>query len=142
MLVVLVALVALANQVLALLPQVVPSAHVAGRTEPAIVGAEIPIAGLAKEREELFLPGRPDPIVLAPTSSALYLVQRIRDEAHRFAITYHRQARGRIASELIKYGAAGALAQHEPHEQDQRVSHANQRQARRKSGMAQALVRA
>ena len=46
---------------------------------------EIPIAGLAKEREELFLPGRPDPVILPPTSSALYLVQRIRDEAHRFA---------------------------------------------------------
>jgi excinuclease ABC subunit C len=54
---------------------------------------DLPLAGLAKEREELFLPGRSDPIVLAPTSSALYLVQRLRDEAHRFAITYHRSLR-------------------------------------------------
>ena len=54
---------------------------------------DLPLAGLAKEREELFLPGRPDPIILPPTSSALYLVQRLRDEAHRFAITYHRNLR-------------------------------------------------
>ncbi len=54
---------------------------------------DLPLAGLAKEREELFLPGRPDPIVLPVTSQALYLVQRLRDEAHRFAITYHRSLR-------------------------------------------------
>jgi excinuclease ABC subunit C len=54
---------------------------------------DLPLAGLAKEREELFLPERSDPIVLPPTSSALYLVQRLRDEAHRFAITYHRSLR-------------------------------------------------
>jgi excinuclease ABC subunit C len=59
--------------------------------------AAIPIAGLAKEREELFLPGRSEPVVLAPTSQALYLVQRIRDEAHRFAITYHRDLRRKAA---------------------------------------------
>ena len=54
---------------------------------------DLPLAGLAKEREELFLPGRSAPIVLPSTSSALYLVQRLRDEAHRFAITYHRSLR-------------------------------------------------
>ena len=56
---------------------------------------DLPLAGLAKEREELFLPGRSEPVVLPPTSSALYLVQRLRDEAHRFAITYHRTLRDR-----------------------------------------------
>jgi excinuclease ABC subunit C len=56
---------------------------------------DLPLAGLAKEREELFLPGRTHPIVLPPTSSALYLVQRLRDEAHRFAITYHRDLRSK-----------------------------------------------
>ena len=56
---------------------------------------DLPLAGLAKEREELFLPGRSEPIVLPATSSALYLVQRLRDEAHRFAITYHRTLRDR-----------------------------------------------
>jgi excinuclease ABC subunit C len=56
-----------------------------------------PLAGLAKEREELFLPGRADPVILPPTSSALYLVQRIRDEAHRFAIMYHRDLRSKAS---------------------------------------------
>jgi excinuclease ABC subunit C len=56
---------------------------------------DLPLAGLAKEREELFLPGRAEPVLLSPTSPALYLVQRIRDEAHRFAITYHRDLRAR-----------------------------------------------
>ena len=56
---------------------------------------DLPLAGLAKEREELFLPGRADPIVLPATSPALYLVQRLRDEAHRFAITYHRDLRAK-----------------------------------------------
>ncbi len=56
---------------------------------------DLPLAGLAKEREELFLPGRSDPIVLASNSPALYLVQRLRDEAHRFAITYHRKLRAK-----------------------------------------------
>jgi excinuclease ABC subunit C len=57
--------------------------------------ADIPLVGLAKEREELFLPGRSEPVLLAATSPALYLVQRLRDEAHRFAITYHRDLRSR-----------------------------------------------
>jgi excinuclease ABC subunit C len=56
---------------------------------------DLPLAGLAKEREELFLPGRSEPIVLPATSPALYLVQRLRDEAHRFAITYHRNLRAK-----------------------------------------------
>jgi excinuclease ABC subunit C len=56
---------------------------------------DMPLAGLAKEREELFLPGVASPVVLPPTSSALYLVQRLRDEAHRFAITYHRDLRSK-----------------------------------------------
>lgn len=62
----------------------------------------VPVAGLAKQREELFLPGRPDPILLGPGSQGLFLVQRIRDEAHRFAITAHREKRSKmaVASEL------------------------------------------
>jgi len=62
----------------------------------------VPVVGLAKQREELFLPGRADSILLPPASQGLFLVQRIRDEAHRFAITAHREKRGKvaIASEL------------------------------------------
>ena len=55
--------------------------------------AHIPAAGLAKQHEELFVKDVSEPIVLPRTSQALYLVQRIRDEAHRFAITYHRNVR-------------------------------------------------
>jgi excinuclease ABC subunit C len=62
---------------------------------------QIPIAALAKEREELFVPGRPDPIVLPPRSQGLFLVQRIRDEAHRFAVTYHQQLRGKRATRSV-----------------------------------------
>ena len=58
---------------------------------------DLPLVGLAKEREELFLPGASDPILLPPTSGALYLVQRLRDEAHRFAITYHRDLRAKAS---------------------------------------------
>ncbi|TMD55780.1 MAG: excinuclease ABC subunit UvrC [Chloroflexi bacterium] len=58
---------------------------------------DVPIAGLAKRNEELFLPGRPDPVLLPTDSPTLFLVQRVRDEAHRFAITRHRARRGREA---------------------------------------------
>ena len=57
----------------------------------------IPVFGLAKRNEELFRPGDPDPIVLDRDSPTLFLVQRVRDEAHRFAITHHRARRGRSA---------------------------------------------
>jgi excinuclease ABC subunit C len=55
----------------------------------------VPLAGLAKRNEELFLVDEAEPVVLPRTSQALYLVQRVRDEAHRFAITYHRKVRAK-----------------------------------------------
>jgi excinuclease ABC subunit C len=58
---------------------------------------EVPLTGLAKRFEELFIPNQAAPIVLPRTSQGLYLVQRIRDEAHRFAITYHRDVRSKRA---------------------------------------------
>jgi len=54
---------------------------------------DVALCGLAKRLEEVWLPGDADPVILPRTSEALYLLQRIRDEAHRFAITYHRQKR-------------------------------------------------
>ncbi|MDY7101851.1 MAG: excinuclease ABC subunit UvrC [Actinomycetota bacterium] len=56
---------------------------------------EIPVAALAKQFEEVFLPGRSESIRIPRRSEALYLLQRIRDESHRFAITYHRQLRNK-----------------------------------------------
>jgi excinuclease ABC subunit C len=54
---------------------------------------DVAVAGLAKRLEEVWLPGEADPVILPRTSEGLYLLQRVRDEAHRFAITYHRQKR-------------------------------------------------
>jgi excinuclease ABC subunit C len=54
---------------------------------------EIPVCALAKQFEEVYLPGRPDPVRIPRQSEALYLLQRIRDESHRFAISFHRQLR-------------------------------------------------
>ena len=59
--------------------------------------ADIPTFALAKEREELFAPGRAEPIVQEHNSPGMFLVQRVRDEAHRFAITQHRRTRARKA---------------------------------------------
>lgn len=55
----------------------------------------VPVVGLAKQFEYIFTEGESDPVILPRRSDALYLVQRIRDEAHRFAITYHRKLRGK-----------------------------------------------
>jgi excinuclease ABC subunit C len=72
---------------------------------------EVPIASLAKEQEELFLPGNPISILLPRDSQALFLVQRIRDEAHRFAVTFHRSRRGKaaIASKLDEIPGVGPV---------------------------------
>lgn len=56
---------------------------------------EIPVASLAKRFEEVFLPGESEPVTIPRGSEALFLLQRIRDESHRFAIAYHRQLRGK-----------------------------------------------
>jgi len=69
----------------------------------------VPVAALAKQFEELYLPDVAEPVLLARNSPALHLVQRIRDEAHRFAVTYHRTLRGKsqVASGLDGLSGVG-----------------------------------
>ncbi len=57
--------------------------------------SHIPIIGLAERNEEVFLPGRSEPVIIPKNSPALHLLQRVRDEAHRFALNYHRKLRSR-----------------------------------------------
>ncbi len=70
---------------------------------------QVPAISLAKQEEEIYLPDRPEPLHLPRTSEGLYLLQRIRDEAHRFAIAYHRQVRGKqtIVSQLDEVPGIG-----------------------------------
>ncbi|MGH9057709.1 MAG: excinuclease ABC subunit UvrC [Acidimicrobiales bacterium] len=68
---------------------------------------EIPVAALAKQFEEVYLPGRADPLRIPRTSEALYLLQQIRDEAHRFAIAYHRSLRGKRMTASVLDGIPG-----------------------------------
>ena len=62
---------------------------------------EIPVIGLAKKMEEVYLPDQPDPILIPRDAEALYLLQRVRDEAHRFAVTYHRTLRSKSMVDSI-----------------------------------------
>ena len=62
---------------------------------------DIPVAGLAKRLEEVWLPSQEDPVILPRSSEGLYLLQRIRDEAHRFAITHHRSRRSKSMVESV-----------------------------------------
>ncbi|MEX1038923.1 MAG: excinuclease ABC subunit UvrC [Acidimicrobiia bacterium] len=62
---------------------------------------DIPVIGLAKRMEEVYLPGKPEPVRIARDAEALYLLQQVRDEAHRFAITYHRQLRSKSMVDSI-----------------------------------------
>ncbi|MGH9183823.1 MAG: excinuclease ABC subunit UvrC [Acidimicrobiales bacterium] len=74
---------------------------------------EIPVAALAKRFEEVYLPGTPEPVRIPRQSEALYLLQRVRDEAHRFAVGYHRKLRGRrmTASPLDEVRGLGPVRQ-------------------------------
>ncbi|WP_426244379.1 excinuclease ABC subunit UvrC [Nocardioides sp. LHG3406-4] len=62
---------------------------------------DIAVCGLAKRLEEVWLPGEEDPVIFARTSEGLYLLQRVRDEAHRFAITHHRNRRSKSMVESL-----------------------------------------
>ncbi len=71
------------------------------------LSAEIPVAALAKSFEEVFVPGRPDPVPIPRGSEALFLLQRVRDEAHRFAVSYHRELRGKRMTRSALEGVPG-----------------------------------
>jgi excinuclease ABC subunit C len=68
---------------------------------------EIPVAALAKQFEEVYLPGMADPLRVPRGSEALYLLQRVRDEAHRFAVSYHRKLRGKRMTVSVLDGVTG-----------------------------------
>ena len=78
----------------------------AGRSAAADVLEEmgledICVASLAKRFEEVYVPGQADPVRIPRDSEALYLLQQVRDEAHRFAITYHRELRGKSMTKSV-----------------------------------------
>lgn len=68
---------------------------------------EIPVCSLAKQFEEVFVPGRSEPVRIPRQSEALFMLQRVRDESHRFAITYHRELRGKRMTTSVLDGIAG-----------------------------------
>jgi len=71
------------------------------RRAMAAVGLKLSAASLAKEQEMIYLPDRPAPLSLPAHSRALHLLQRLRDEAHRFALAYHRGLRAKAARESV-----------------------------------------
>ncbi len=75
---------------------------------------QVPAVGLAKRNEELFVPERAEPLVLEKSSQGLYLIQRIRDEAHRFAVSYHRRLRSKqtVTSVLEEIPGIGPRRRH------------------------------
>jgi excinuclease ABC subunit C len=111
------------------------------------IGVELPVVGLAKREEEMWVPGRPDPIRLPRKDPALQLVQRVRDEAHRFAITRHRGRRSKRMREtslmeipgigstrartlLRRFGSLSGLAAADPKDVEAAVGPASARAVR------------
>jgi excinuclease ABC subunit C len=111
------------------------------------IGVELPVVGLAKREEEIWVPGRPDPIRLSRKDPALQLIQRLRDEAHRFAITRHRGRRSKRMREtslreipgigptrarilLRRFGSLSGLAAADPKEVEEAVGPATARAVR------------
>jgi excinuclease ABC subunit C len=68
---------------------------------------DVAVIGLAKRLEEVWVPGEPDPVILPRNSEGLYLLQRVRDEAHRFAISYHRSKRSKRMTASALDGVRG-----------------------------------
>jgi excinuclease ABC subunit C len=84
-----------------------PQVNAARQAMDEVGVADIPVIGLAKRLEEVWLPDQDDPVVMPRSSEGLYLLQRLRDEAHRFAIAYHRQRRSRSMLDSVLDGVSG-----------------------------------
>jgi len=84
-----------------------PQVNAAARALSDLGIKDIPLCGLAKRLEEIWLPYNSEPIIFPRHSEALYLLQRIRDEAHRFAITFHRSKRSKLMVESLLDGVEG-----------------------------------
>ena len=78
-----------------------PQVAAAARALQELGITDIALCGLAKRLEEVWLPHNHDPLILPRTSEGMYLLQRIRDEAHRFAITFHRSRRSKVMLESV-----------------------------------------
>ena len=78
-----------------------PQVNAAQRALDELGITDIALCGLAKRLEEVWMPGSKDPLILPRSSEGLYLLQRIRDEAHRFAITFHRSRRSKVMLESV-----------------------------------------
>ncbi len=111
------------------------------------LGVELPVVGLAKREEEIWIPERPDPVRLSRKDPALQLIQRVRDEAHRFAITRHRGRRSKRMREtslreipgigptrartlLTRFGSISGIAAADPREIEEAVGAATARAVR------------
>ncbi|KRE62731.1 excinuclease ABC subunit UvrC [Nostocoides sp. Soil756] len=84
-----------------------PQVNAAARALEEVGVVDVAVVGLAKRLEEVWVPGEDHPLVLARTSEGLYLLQRLRDEAHRFAITFHRQRRSKAMTASALDGVPG-----------------------------------
>jgi excinuclease ABC subunit C len=84
-----------------------PQVAAAQRALDGLGIVDVALCGLAKRLEEVWLPGQDEPVILPRTSEGLYLLQRVRDEAHRFAIAYHRQKRSKAMTTSALDDVAG-----------------------------------
>ncbi|MAU80739.1 excinuclease ABC subunit UvrC [Gordonia sp. Z-3] len=84
-----------------------PQAHAAATVLDELGVTDVAVVGLAKRLEEVWIPGDDEPVILPRTSEALFLLQRVRDEAHRFAITFHRSKRSKRMTESVLDGVPG-----------------------------------
>lgn len=84
-----------------------PQVNVAAAVLDELAIRDVAVVGLAKRLEEVWVPGQDYPVILPRTSEGLYLLQRVRDEAHRFAITFHRQRRSKAMTRSVLDGIPG-----------------------------------